>query len=249
MTTLAALLLGTIQGLTEFLPVSSSGHLVLAQKLIPGFTQPGILFDVILHFGTMAAVLYYFRKKIFGLKFNYLLLLAVGTIPAVLAGLFFRDYIVDMFTNPKFLGFEFIITALLCFSVDIPEKKKASLNPKNSLLIGLAQALAIIPAISRSGATIATGVRLGISKKEAAEYSFLLSIPAILGANILEIFTHRNSLDSSDIGAYLVGFIAALITGFLSIGILLRLLRENKFKVFGVYSMIVGVLVIIFFRG
>lgn len=249
MNNLTSIFLGVIQGVTEFLPISSSGHLVLAQKLIPGFTQPGILFDVILHFGTTAAVLFYYRKKLLSLKFNYLVLLLVGTVPAVLAGLLFRKQIESMFTDTKFLGIQFIITAFLCFMVDSKAAAKGILNIKSSILIGIAQALAIIPAISRSGATIAAGVKLGIKKEDVAEYSFLMSVPAILGANILELYSHRNSLDLGQYGTYALGFLAALITGFLSIGVLLRLLKENKFKIFGYYSLVLGILVILIFRN
>ncbi len=243
---LTSIFLGIVQGITEFLPVSSSGHLVLIQKLIPGFNQPGVLFDVILHFGTTAAVLFYFRKKLMSLKFNYLLLLAIGTVPAVLIGLLFRKQLESMFSGDKFLGFEFIISGILSLMVDLPVKNKGILDIKNSLLIGVAQAVAIIPAISRSGATIFTGVRLGINKQEVAEYSFLMSIPAILGANLLEIITHKNALMESSIGVYSVGFLAALIVGFLSIGVLLNLLNKNKFKYFGYYCIVLGVIVMLF---
>ncbi len=243
-----ALILGVVQGLTEFLPVSSSGHLVLAQIILPGFTQPGILFDVILHFGTTAAVLYYFKDKILSIQPRYLVLLIIGTIPAVLAGVLFRKQIEAMFVGTRFLGIEFIITAMFCFFTDYPARIKRSLNVKNSFIIGIAQALAIVPAISRSGATIFTGVRLGIPKKEVAEYSFLMSVPAILGANVLEIVSHRDELDFSMLGTYGVGFVAALVTGFFSIGVLLKLLKDNKFKFFGYYTLLLGVLVLVFLR-
>ncbi len=243
---LTSIFLGIVQGITEFLPVSSSGHLVLIQKLIPGFTQPGILFDVILHFGTTAAVIFYFRKKILSLSFKYMLLLAVGTIPAVLIGLLFQDQLEAMFSKDRLLGFEFIISGILSFLVDGEVLKKSVLNIKNSFLIGIAQAFAIIPAISRSGATIFTGVKLGIDKKEVAEFSFLMSVPAILGANFLEIVTHKDALMESSIGIYSAGFITSLIVGFLSIGVLLRLLNKNKFKFFGYYCVILGFLVILF---
>lgn len=248
MDTIAALILGIIQGLTEFLPVSSSGHLVLAQKLLPGFEQPGILFDVFLHLGTLFAVFYYFRTKIFSLSGNYIKFLIIGTIPAVFAGLLFREEFEAMFADPKLLGFEFLLTALINFMIDKPRSGKDNLNIKNSFLIGTAQAFAILPAVSRSGATIFAGVMSGIDKKKAAEFSFLLSIPAILGANVLEVFTHRESVFSEFNANYFLGFLAAFIVGFFSISVVIRFLKENKFRVFGYYCLIIGILVILFFK-
>src|SRR3990167_11535975 len=112
MNILSAVVLGIVQGLTEFLPVSSSGHLVIFQKLIPGFSQPGILFDVILHFGTLAAVFYFFRKKIISLSRKYVLFLVIGTVPAVIAGVLFRKQFELMFSNPRFLGYELLVTEI-----------------------------------------------------------------------------------------------------------------------------------------
>ena len=237
--------LGLIQGLTEFLLVSSSGHLVLFQKIIPGFSQPGVLFDVTLHFGTLASVVYFFRKFLFSITTKYLYLLMVGTLPAVVLGFVFRENFEAMFSNPKLLGYEFLITGFLNFLVDSPVKLKSKLNVKNSFLIGIAQAFSIIPAISRSGATIFTGVKLGIDKKKCAEFSFLLSIPAILGANVLEISTHATKLQYDSTLEYLAGFIVAFVVGFATIGVVMKLLRERKFKFFGYYAVVLGLLVIL----
>src|SRR3990167_1111019 len=242
MNILSAVVLGIVQGLTEFLPVSSSGHLVIFQKLIPGFSQPGILFDVILHFGTLAAVFYFFRKKIISLSRKYVLFLVIGTAPAVIAGLLFRKQFELMFSNPRFLGYELLVTGLLNFLVDLPVKKKVNLNIKNSLLIGVA----IIPGISRSGATIFTGVRLGIDRQKIAEYSFILSIPAILGANLLEIISYGSNGIGGSLLYYIVGFIVSFIVGIASIDIVMKLLMKNKFKIFGYYTVLVGLLVIFF---
>lgn len=242
----SAIILGVVQGLTEFLPVSSSGHLVIFQKLIPGFSQPGILFDAILHFGTLAAVFYFFRKKIIRLSRKYIVFLVIGSIPAVLAGLLFRKQFELMFSNPRFLGYELLFTGLLNLFIDLPVKKKVNLNIKNSFLIGIAQAVAIIPAISRSGSTIFTGVRLGIDRQKIAEYSFILSIPAILGANFLEIISYGVKGIEDSLSYYFFGFAASFIVGIVSIGIVMRLLKANKFKIFGYYCLTVGVLVIFF---
>ncbi|OGM16016.1 hypothetical protein A2V56_01505 [Candidatus Woesebacteria bacterium RBG_19FT_COMBO_42_9] len=241
---LSAALLGLIQGLTEFLPVSSSGHLVLAQSLIPGFTQPGVLFDVVLHFGTTFAVLYYFAKKILALDRKYLILLAIGTIPAGLIGYFFQSQLEAMFGNVSWVAIELIITGILNLIIDKLPSRKAVISIKNSFLIGVAQAVAIIPGISRSGATIFTGVSLGISKREAAEFSFLLSVPAILGANLLQIMTHGFD-NGIAVNSYMVGLIVSFIVGLASISLVFKFLEEGKFKVFGIYSILLGALVLI----
>ena len=241
-----SIFLGTIQGLTEFIPVSSSGHLVFFQKLIPGFYQPGILFDVILHFGTLTAVLFFFRKRLFKIDARYLLLLFIGTIPAVFFGFLFQEQFENMFSGAKFLAFEFLITGLINFLLDFTKDRKNALNPTNSFLIGIAQAIAIIPGISRSGATIFTGTSLGINRQKVAEYSFLLSVPAIFGANILQIFTHTEDLVGVPWNFYLAGFIAAFISGFASIGIVINFLKNNKFKYFGVYCLLIAILTFLF---
>lgn len=241
-----ALVLGTIQGLSEFLPISSSGHLVLLQKLIPRFSQPGVLFDAVVHLGTVFAVLFFFRKNIFSLSKKYMVFIVLGTLPAALAGFLFREEFELMFSSAKFLGYEFILTGIFDLAVDLPVKRTSSLNNLNSLLIGVAQAVSIIPGISRSGATIFTGVRLGVDKSEVGRYSFLLSVPAILGANILEISAHGLDSLQGSFQFYLIGFLASFLVGIISIGIVLKFLLNNKFKFFGFYTLALGLLVILF---
>lgn len=244
MNIVVAAILGIVQGLTEFLPISSSGHLVLAQSLIPGFSQPGVLFDVILHFGTLFAVLYYFWKKILTLNRKYFFLLAVGTIPAGLLGFLFQSQLEAMFGDVKWVGVELIITGILNLIIDKLPSGQKTISIKNSFLIGIGQAVAIIPGISRSGATIFTGVSLGISKKRAAEFSFLLSVPAILGANLLQFMTH--TLDNGiSTGFYLVGLIVSFLVGLASIKLVFKFLQEGKFKIFGIYSMALGLFVLL----
>ncbi|MDO8452667.1 MAG: undecaprenyl-diphosphate phosphatase [bacterium] len=237
-----AIFLGILQGLTEFLPVSSSGHLVIAQALIPGFSQPGVLFDVVLHLGTTFAVLWYFRKKILSLSRRYIFLLALGTLPAAAVGIVFQSELEALFSSVRLLGVTFLITGGLNWMIDkIPNSKLSTsrLNPLNALFIGVFQAIAIIPAISRSGSTIFAGVLRGINKEEAATFSFLLSIPAILGSVLLELITHR-STNNLDVSIYFLGIFTAFIVGYLSIGVLMKFLVEKKFKVFAIYCWIVG---------
>lgn len=235
-----AVFLGIVQGLTEFLPVSSSGHLVLVQRLIPSFSQPGVLFDVILHFGTLFAVLIYFWRKIISLKLNYIYLLVVGSIPAALVGFLLKDFLESTFSvGGLFLALQFLVTSVLCYLSDRGSSEiegEKIIDTKDSLIIGTAQALSILPAISRSGSTIFAAVRRGIDRKEAAEFSFLLSMPAILGASVLEIVTYRDHF-SLQLAPYLFGFLAAFLTGILSIKLTISFLTQRKFKVFAFYTL------------
>ena len=239
--------LGIVQGITEFLPVSSSGHLVLFQELIPSFTQPGALFDVVLHLGTVCAVLIFFRKKLVGLVKKYWLAFIVGTIPAGLVGILLQDQIEALFTNVRFVGLALLFTALFNFATDRIKTDKRKLVNKNALVIGVFQALAIIPGISRSGSTIFAGVNSGIEKERAAEFSFLLSIPAILGANVLQFTSHGVNGIANPI-FYLVGFFTAFISGFISISLVLKALCQKRFRLFGYYCLAVGVAVLFFSR-
>lgn len=242
-----ALFLGILQGLTEFLPVSSSGHLVIAQSIIPNFRQPGVLFDVVLHLATTLAVVIYFRKKlkiIISRDRKYIVFLIVGTIPAALIGVLFSDILERMFLNVAAIAWQLLLTGILCILIDKIKNGINDLSVRNSFLIGISQAVAIIPGISRSASTIFTGSFLGLEKKKAAEYSFLLSIPAILGANILQYIKYGSAIEI-DALYYTVGFIAAMIFGYLSIRVVLTTLHKRKFKYFGIYSIILGISVLV----
>ena len=232
-------LLGLIQGLTEFLPVSSSGHLVLAQSIIPGFSQPGVLFDVVLHMGTLLAVLIYFKKKILSFTKNYLSLLVVGTIPAILAALVFGDWLEGLFSSASATAYQLIITGVLNIAVDFIPKGVGDLTLKNSFLVGIAQAVSIIPGISRSGATIFTGVAAKVSRAKVAEYSFLLSVPAIAGAMVYQLAKYGGESIGSP-APYLLGFLISAVVGYFSINLVFKLLLKRHFKYFGVYAILLG---------
>lgn len=240
----SSVFLGILQGLTEFLPVSSSGHLVLAQHFIPGFSQPGVLFDVILHFGTFFSIVIYFRKAILKISRRYIFLIAVGTIPAVFFGLLFQSAIENLFKSVRVVGFALLVTAMMNYLTDREAKKEKKISSKMAGIIGLAQAFAIIPGISRSGSTIFTGTRLGITKEKAAEFSFLLSLPAVMGANVLQFISHGPN-GSQNSACYLAGFIAAFVSGYLAIGAVLRLLLSKRFKLFAIYCFLVAFFVIL----
>lgn len=238
-----SIFLGILQGFTEFLPVSSSGHLVIAQNLIPGFTQEGVLFDVILHAGTVLAVLYYFRKILLKLTSKYLLLLLIGTIPAGLIGVFFNSSIEKLFNGVTLVGLALLFTGALNFLTDRAKNGSKKISVKKSILIGMAQALAIIPGISRSGSTIFIGTSLGIKKKEAAQFSFLLSVPAIVGANAVQFLKYGFG-GTENITLYVAGFIAAFISGVIAIKFVLNFLLGGKFKLFAYYCIALGILVL-----
>ena len=237
--------LGVLQGLTEFLPVSSSGHLVLAQSLIPNFSQPGVFFDVVLHLGTLTSVVVYFFRSILKLSRGMLAGLFLGSVPAGVVGIAFFEQIEGLFSSVLLVGFALLVTAALNFLTDKSDPKKKEVSLKDSFLVGIAQAIAIIPGISRSGATIFASSRLGIRKEKAAEFSFLLSVPAILGANALQFIRHSNGV-MDDFWFYAVGFFAAAASGLLAIKIVYSLLLKNKFVVFSVYCLVVGVLSLVF---
>jgi undecaprenyl-diphosphatase len=232
--------LGIIQGFTEFLPVSSSGHLVILQSLIPGFSQPGVLFDVYLHFGSLLAVLLFYYKKILKLEINYLIIIVLASIPAAILGFILKDYIDVIFQSTKLVGIALIMTGVMNLKTDTNKELGREINRKSGFTIGLFQAFAILPGISRSGSTIFAGTMSGLKKEKAAEFSFLLSVPAIMGANILEIFKNRSeSLINLN---YIVGIICSFIFGFICIKIMLNILIKGKFKYFGYYCILLGLL-------
>jgi undecaprenyl-diphosphatase len=252
-----SILLGIVQGLTEFLPVSSSGHLVLAQSLLPGFNGPAVAFDVLLHAGTLAAVLIYFRRDLATIAADILhpregglrlpLLLVVGSVPAGIVGVFFSDAIEPLFNAPRFASFGLLFTAILLFlawKVGTGGKRPLdNLTIWSALIIGTLQAVAIIPGVSRSGATIAAGVFLGLSGTEAARFSFLLSIPAIGGAFLLESGSLRG-MESPAI--YLVGALTAAVTGWAAIAFLMKLLDKGRLLPFAIYCLAVGSISLVF---
>lgn len=253
MTPFQAILLGVLQGLTEFLPVSSSGHLVLAQSFIKDFTQPGVLFDAALHAGTMLAIIIYFRRQILSISRNMAGLLVIGTIPAALMGVLFQSQLEALFTSVRVVGVALLFTGVMNFLVDRSWKTEDGrrkteiaggrwkMDGRKALMVGVFQALAIIPGISRSGSTIFAGVAQGIKREEAAVFSFLLSVPAVLGAVGLQLFKYGGSYSVNYLN-YLLGSAFALLVGYLSISVLMKLLLRRRFRVFAVYCFMVAAL-------
>ena len=258
MSIVEAVIMGLVQGLTEFLPISSSGHLVIAKHLLGGIKQQGILFEVMLHLGTLVAVLIYFRKDISLIIYSILpstslaeserkagrqfaIAVIVGTIPTVIIALLFKDTFEELFDSVKTVSFMLLITGILLYLSDKVKKGgRDTVRLRDALIIGTVQGIAIIPGISRSGSTIATGLFGGLKAETAATYSFLLSIPAILGAVVL----HAGDLtgfDNGNILPYAAGILAAAISGFLSIKILMKIVAGRNLRFFAFYCWTLGI--------
>jgi undecaprenyl-diphosphatase len=268
MTIIQALILGAVQGITEFLPVSSSGHLVLLQKIF-GITEPALLFDTVVHGGTLLAVLVVLRRDILTILTRLFqpltLYLIIATIPAVVVALLFKDAIEEAFASGAFLGFAFLITsALLCVSEVLfrqPGKPRGlpgllegaglprnqdKMNWQDALVIGLLQAVAIMPGVSRSGSTLSGALSRRLDRDFAARFSFLLSIPAIVGALVLQLKELPASGEAGiGVAPLIAGAAAAALVGFFSIKIMLKIVREKSLLGFAVYTAILGALVLV----
>lgn len=239
-----AAFLGILQGLTEFLPISSSGHLVIAQNLMSDFSQPGVLFDVTLHAGTLLAVCIYFRKTLLSLDKKYITLLFIGSVPALVVGLLFQDFFELLFSGTFVVGIALLVTSSVNYFTDKAKKKKNNVSNLDSLLVGIAQAVAIIPGISRSGSTIFVATKLGIDRKKAAEFSFILSLPAIFGASLLQITKYHSDMNGNLV-VYSTGLIFAAITGYIAISLVIKILTSRKFVYFAIYCGILGILTLL----
>lgn len=233
MTTSEGIILGIIQGLTEFLPVSSSGHLAIGQKLL-GFTSPPVVFDILVHLATSIAVVIYFRHKIAQLTRQDLWFLGVGTIPAVIAGLLLEPHLEAMFNSNGLLAGGFLLNGVMMLTINHLPVRAEPLTTKKALLIGSFQAIAIVPSVSRSGSTLLGAFLSGISPQKAFAFSFLLSIPAILGAATLQ-FIKSDSLKLS--GGEIVGFLVAGISALFAIRVLDTIIKDRKLHYFGYYCL------------
>lgn len=256
---LEALILGLVQGLTEFLPVSSSGHLELGKHILGVEYSENLTFTVVVHGATVLSTIIVFWKTIidlfkdfFKFKWNestqYIFKIFVSMIPVVIVGLLFKEEIESLFTgNILFVGFMLLITsALLAFTYYAKERQK-DISFKNSFIIGIAQAIAVLPGISRSGATIATGLYLGNKKENVAKFSFLMVLLPIIAANIKDLMDFDLSSQSTvSITPLIIGFVAAFISGLLACSWMLKIIKRGKLIYFALYCLIVGIVAIIF---
>jgi len=247
MTTIQALILGILQGLTEFLPISSTGHLYIGRHLF-GLDEAGLLLDTLMHIGTLLAVFVFYQdewKKLLRRPFSKLtLLLIVGTIPAVVVGLLFKDFFDAISVSGKTIGWEFLITGVILYVADkrkLGKKSMEDLTWKDALFIGCFQALAIFPAISRSGLTIAAALFKGMERKSAAYFSFLLSTPAILGGIVFQMKdVLTDKVEQITFMPLLIGTIAAALCGYLAIKWMIDLLKKQSLTLFAYYVWILG---------
>jgi len=256
---LDSLILGIIQGLTEFLPVSSSGHLELGKSLLGDNSLPkeSMIFTVVLHFATALSTIVVFRKDIFEiikelLKFEwnsntqFIFKIIISMLPAALIGVFFETELESLFSNNIVLvGAMLIITGLLLLLADRAQNTSKNVSFKNAFTVGVAQAVAILPGISRSGATISTAVLLGIDKTKAARFSFLMVIPLIFGKIFKDIFSGELSYENAQITSLGIGFITAFVSGLLACTWMIRLVKNSQLKYFTYYCAVVGIIAIL----
>jgi undecaprenyl-diphosphatase len=261
MSIIKAIVLGLVQGLTEFLPVSSSGHLVLLQKIF-GITEPTLFFDTMLHAGTLLAVMAVLWQDIWAILKKIIqpltLFLVIATIPAVITALAFRDAIEHVFESGKFLGFCFLITSVILIIAEKLSRsntvnvlrKQENMNFLDAIIIGIMQAIAIIPGISRSGATISGALFRKLERDFAARFSFLLSIPAIFGALILQVKdllkngAAETASESIGTVAVIAGTVTATVVGFFAVKLMLKIIREKSLYGFAIYTAILGILIL-----
>jgi undecaprenyl-diphosphatase len=245
MSLLEGLVLGVVQGIAEFLPISSSGHLVLAQQIL-GIVEPQLTFDVMVHFATILATLLYFRKEILRLSQRSIIFLFIASVPAGLVGIFFKNQVEELFASVSFVAFAFLVTGVINLIIDqfmqlTPRKKKMS--KQGAFIVGLAQAAAVFPGISRSGSTIGAGILQGIEKEKAFSFSFLLSIPTVLGATGVQLLDA--DLASFQQSGMLAGFVTAFVVGYFSLKFFHRVVRNNRIELFGYYCLGLGGLVLL----
>tara|TARA_R110002020_G_scaffold238414_8_gene450927 strand:+ start:427 stop:1221 length:795 start_codon:yes stop_codon:yes gene_type:complete len=254
-----AIILGIIQGLTEFLPVSSSGHLELGKAILGESKVPaeGLMFTVVVHFATALSTIVVFRKDIseilrglFKFQWNeetqFVSKIVLSMIPAAIVGVVFAEELESLFDGQiLFVGCMPVLTAVLLFLADKAKFTNQPVTFGQALIIGIAQAVAILPGISRSGATISTSVLLGIDKGKAARFSFLMVVPLILGKIAKDILDGGLSLETEGIGYLSAGFLAAFIAGIIACTWMIKLVKNSKLSYFSIYCLIVGVIAII----
>jgi undecaprenyl-diphosphatase len=257
---LEAIFLGLLQGLTEFLPVSSSGHLVIAQDLL-GITQPGVTFEVMVHFGTLLSIVWVFWRDISNLLkgffrdneqkklFSFLI---IGTIPTGLIGLGFGSFFKGIFEKPFVVGLMLLVTGFLVWAISrlsttIKLKNINNMKISDAIIIGICQGLAIIPGISRSGSTILGSLSRGLNHETAVRYSFLLAVPAIGGAALLELWGCLQGGSSPEsLQSYIIATLVAFLTGILAIKIFINLLKKAKFHYIAYYCWAIGAFTVLY---
>ncbi|MCC5926685.1 MAG: undecaprenyl-diphosphate phosphatase [Bacteroidetes bacterium] len=267
---LESILLGILQGVTEFLPVSSSGHLVLAQELLNRDLEQGITFEIVVHFGSFFSILIYFWTRIIDILKNFFTFLSkparyksewknnydarisvyilLSMIPAGIVGFTLRSNLEAAFSSPVLVSGMLLVTGSILYLNKFISPKQGKVTPKNAIIMGVAQAFAMIPGISRSGTTITTGVLLGMKREDVADFSFLMLLPVIAGAMLLEGLELMETGGGDIVVLSLVGaFFASLVSGYYSLKFLLKLFKQKGLHFFAYYCWSVGLLGIIYF--
>ena len=244
-----AIILGLVQGLAEFLPISSSGHLVLVRELL-GIQGEYLLFDVMVHVGTLFAIFIVFFKDILALfkpPFKTIGLIALASIPAVIVGLFLDDQIESLFSSGKYLCFFFLFTAVIMLLTEFLAKRTTESKPlgvKTAIAMGLMQGVAVFPGISRSGSTIFGGTVAKGDRAEIAKFSFFMSVPVILGSAVLQIF--KADFAVIEWGNILIGMATSFISGLLAIKLMMKVIQKANYKWFALYLLVISILSFIF---
>ena len=268
MSWLQALILGLVQGLTEFLPVSSSGHLAIGREILGVEAAKDLVFEVVVHTATVLATIIVFRKQIlrllkglFKFEYNdetdYILKICVSMVPVFIVGVFFKDYVEDLFSSLLVVGLALMVTALLLFFSDRASSLRAprvssarnGMSWWQALAVGVGQACAVVPGLSRSGTTISTGLLCGMRREDVAQFSFLMVLVPILGEAFLDVV--GGDLAGSSVGALplAVGFLSAFVSGLFACRVMIALVKKAKLKWFALYCAVVGLAVILYTLG
>ncbi|MFO1243431.1 MAG: undecaprenyl-diphosphate phosphatase [Rickettsiales bacterium] len=256
---LQAIFLGFVEGITEFLPVSSTGHLILLVDILKFSGPPGKIFEVVIQLGSILAVCWLFRKRLWNVAItvhkesssrHFILLLLVAFIPALLIGALAHDFIKEVLFSPKVVAVMLVVGGIVIllaekFKPEPHYHQVEDIGIKQALFIGFMQVLAMVPGTSRSAATIIGGLFMGFDRKLAAEFSFFLAIPTMFAASVYDLYKSRHLLDAHDIGIIAVGFITAFVVALVTIRMLLAWLAKHGFVPFAIYRIIVGTLMLI----
>jgi undecaprenyl-diphosphatase len=261
MVVLKSVLLGVLQGITEFLPISSSGHLAIARSLLR-VEYPGVSLEIFVHAATLLAILYVFRKRTISIassllnpdredrshNLRFVSLVLVAAVPSIIFGFLWQSEVKAMFTNLNAVGVALLLTGSYIFVTRFAHTRKKELGFLDALIIGVSQATALIPGISRSGITISTALLLGIHREKSAEFCFLLAAPVILAATALEMRNILSGAHEVDLLLYIPAFLSAFGAGFLSIKLVLKTLERKRFRDFAYYCWAVGAIVVFLSR-
>jgi len=261
MVALKSVLLGILQGITEFLPISSSGHLAIARSLLR-MEYPGVSLEIFVHAATLLPILYVFRKRIVSIvsslfnparedrshNLRFASLVLIAAVPATIFGFLWQSEVKAMFTNLNVVGVALLLTGSYIFVTRFAQTRKKEVGFFDALIIGISQATALIPGISRSGITISTALLLGLHREKSAEFCFLLAAPVILGATVLEMRNILSGAHEVDLLLYVPAFLCAFGAGFLSIKLVLKTLEKRKFRDFAYYCWIVGAIALFVLR-